>query len=182
MLKVVPAEPIDTHQTDRESYATAHARLAEIKAAITRIEKARWDASGGDDIDTAAEAYLAGGPPPDSFEPDLKRLVAERAVAERAVAIGRERVAAANEAQKNKVTKSLRPAHREAAAHVAACVIQLGEANAEEARVRRQAPAGKLDFLSYPGVDLSQFNSTAKYFLRFLKRHGIVPAPRTEAD
>ncbi len=185
MLKVVPAMPeeeIDNHQVVRESYSKVHARLTEINAEIARLEKARWIANGGDDIDEAAEAYLAGTPPPDSFEPDLKRLVAERVVVERAVAIGRNRVAAANEIEKNRIKKSLRPAHREAAARVAACVIQLGEANAEESRIRHQAAPGKLDFLSYPGADMSQFNSTAKHFLRFLKRHGIEPAPRTEAE
>ncbi|MCH8859064.1 MAG: hypothetical protein IID54_05715, partial [Proteobacteria bacterium] len=91
-------------------------------------------------------------------------------------------LAEVTEAEPTRLTKSLRPAHREAAPRVADCLIALGEANAAESRVRHQAPAGKLVFLSYPGVDLSQFDSKAKHFLRFLKRHGIVPAPRTKAE
>ena len=177
----MPEEPINDHLTIHETYSKVRARLTEINAEIARLEKARWLANGGDDIDTAAEAYLDGAPQADSFEPDLKRLVAERAVVERAVAIGRKRVAEVNEAQKNEVANSLRPSHRRAAAHVAACVIQLAEANANESRIRRQASSGKLPFFSYPGVDLSQHDSNAKHYLRFLKRQGIEPAPRTEA-
>ena len=185
MLKAVPAVPeeqIDDHLAIRQSYAKVRQRLTEIEAEIARLEKARWVANGGDDIDAAAERYLDGAPQADSFEPELKTLIAEREVAARAVAIGRARVRAATEAEQNIVTKSLRPAHCQAAARVAACVIQLGQANAEEARIRQQAAGGKLPFLSFPNVDLSQHDSVAKHYLRYLKRaHGIEPARRLEA-
>ncbi len=101
---------------------------------------------------------------------------------ERAVGIAREKLNAARDARNREVVKSLRPAHRQAAQRVVACLIELGEANAEEARIRQQAPAGALPFLTFPGVDLAQPDTQAKRFLRYLKdNYDIEPAPRTEA-
>ena len=185
MLKVVSTVPeiqIDDYEAARESYSQIRQRQTEIKSEIARLEAARWAANGGDDLDAAAEAYLAGAPRADSFEPDLKKLVAERDVVERAVAIARERFTAARESRNNELVKALRPAHRQAATRVVACLIQLAAANAEEEYIRKQAPGGALPFLSYPGVDLGRQDTRAKYFLAYLKRiYGIVPAPRTEA-
>ena len=119
---------------------------------------------------------------PDSFQPELDRLRTEREVVERAVGIGRETLRAARAARNNEVVKSLRPAHRKAAERVAACVIQLAEANAEEAYIRERAPGGALPYLSYPGVDTGPADSKAKHFLAYLKRtYDIEPARRTEA-
>ncbi len=177
-----PEEQMDDYEAVRQSYAAIRQRLTEIKAEITRLEIARWKATGDDDLDAAAEAYLAGTSHDASFNPELDRLGAERDIVERAVGIARERFDAARESRNNEVVKSLHPAHRQAATRVAACLIQLAEANAEEARVRHQAPGGALPFLSFPGVDLGRQDTAAKHFLAYLKRiAGIEPAPRTEA-
>ncbi len=185
MLKAVPAVPeeqIDDYEAARQSYAHIRQRQTDIQAEITRLEAARWAANGGDDIDAAAEAYLAGAPQAASFEPELKKLGAEHAVVERAVGIAREKFNAAREARNNELVKSLRGAHRLAAERVVDCVIALAEANAAEARVRQQAPGGKLPFLSFPNVDLSRQDTVAKHFLAYLKRtYDIEPARRTEA-
>ncbi len=184
MLKVVSTmseEQVDEYEAARQSYTDIRQRLTEIKAEIARLEAARWAANGGDDLDAAAEAYL-DGVPASSFEPELKRLGAEREVVERAVGIARNRFGAAREARHNELTKSLRPAHRQAAARVVECLIQLAEANAQEAHIRQQAPGGGLPFLSFPNVDLGRQDTAAKHFLAYLKRiYGIEPAPRTEA-
>ncbi len=184
MLKTNGAGPEaahDDYQAARRSYADIRQRLTDIKAEITRLEIARWKATGDDDLSAAAEAYLAGTSHDASFNPELDRLGAERDIVERAVGIARERFDAARESRNNEVVKSLRPAHRQAATRVVACLIELAEANAEEVRIRQQAPGGKLPFLSFPGVDLSRQDTTAKHFLAYLKRNGIEPAPRTEA-
>lgn len=179
MLKIVgkeSEEPMDDYQAASQSYTEVRDRLTDIEAEISRIE------ATGDDLDAAAEAYLAGTSQDDSFEPKLTRLRAEREVVERAVRIARVKLNAARDARNNEIVKSLRPAHRQAAERVAACVTQLAEANAEEARVRQQAPGGALPFLSYPGVDIGQADSKAKHFLAYLKRtYNIEAARRTEA-
>ncbi len=180
-VRTVPEEQIDDYEAARFAYTAVRERLTKITAEISRLEAARWDAAQGDDLDAAAEAYLAGAPPA-SFEPELKKLNAERAVVERAVGIAREKFNAARESRNNELGKALRPAHRQAATRVADCLIQLAEANAEEVRIREQAPGGVLPFLSFPGVDLGRQDTAAKHFLAYLKRiAGIEPAPRTEA-
>ena len=185
MLKVVrtvPEEQINDYEAARFAYTAVRERFAKVTAEISRLEAARWDAAQGDDLDAAAEAYLAGAPQAASFEPELKKLNAERAVVERAVGIAREKFNAARESRNNELVKALRPAHRQAATRVADCLIQLAEANAEEVRIREQAPGGELPFLSFPGVDLGRQDTAAKHFLAYLKRiAGIEPAPRTEA-
>lgn len=185
MLKTNGAGPqaaSDNYEAVRRSYAHIRQRLTDIKAEITRLETARWKATGDDDLDAAAEAYLSGAPRADSFEPELERLIAEREVVERAVGLARERFGAARETRNNEVVKSLRPAHRQAAGRVVECLIQLAEANAAETRIRDQAPGGGLPFLSFPGVDLGRQDTQAKHFLAYLKRvYDIKPAPRTEA-
>lgn len=183
MLKVVrtvPEEQTDDYEAARFAYTGIRQRLTEINTEIARLESARWAATGGD-LDAAAEAYLTGTSGDVSFEPELKRLGVERAVVKRAVGIAREKFNAARAARNNELVKSLRGEHRLAAERVVDCVIELAEANAAEARVRQQAPGGKLPFLSFPNVDLSRQDTAAKHFLKYLKRHGIVPAPRTEA-
>ena len=185
MLKVVrtvPEEQIDDYEAARSAYTAVRERLTEIKTEITRLEAARRSTTENDDLDAAAESYLAGAPQADSFEPEIKKLVAERDVVDRAVGIARKRFGAAREARHNELTKTLRPAHRKAAARVAASLIQLAEANEEEAYIRQQAPGAALPFLSFPGVDLGRQDTAAKHFLAYLKRiYGIVPAPHPEA-
>lgn len=179
-VRTVPEEQIDDYEAASQSYRDAHERLTEIEAEISRLEDPRRTAVDDNDLDAAAKAYLAGTQDPASFKPLLERLRIERELVERAVGIGRERLNAARDARNNEIVKSLRPAHRQAAARVAECLVELAEANAEEARIRQQAPGGALPFLSFPGVDLGQPDTQAKRFLCYLKRtYGIEPAPRT---
>ena len=184
MLKIVgtaPEEHMDDYEATSQKYTEVRQRLTDIEAEIVRLENPDGTAIDDDPLDRAAEAYLTGPPQGASFTPLLERLRDERVVVERAVGIARRRLRAAGDARNNEVVKSLRPAHCKAAERVAACVIQLAEANAEEARVRQQAPGGALPFLSYPGVDTTQGGKT-KHFLTYLKRtYNIEPARHTAA-
>ncbi len=185
MLKVVsamPEEPTDEYETVRRAGATARARLTEIDAAIKRLKIANWNASDAGNLDVAAEAYLADPSRSGSSDVDLKKLDAEREVVARAVGIASEKIRVIQEAQIGAFVKSLRPAHRQAAARVVECLIDLAEANAAEAKIRLRAPGGRLPFLSFPSVDLGRPNTAAKHFLAYLKRaYSIVPVPRTKA-
>ncbi len=178
--KVLPAtleEQPDEYEIARRTYSDVSKRLGEIETKIEQLQITHYRATGGDDLDVAAEAYLVDPSGFASFEPELKKLTAEREVAQRAAKIAGEKFTAIQDARARAHVSSLRPAHRQAAAHVAACVIELGKANAEERRIRLQAPGGKLIYFGYPGVDLTQQDCRAKHFLRFLKRNGIEPAP-----
>ncbi len=185
MLKTNGAGPEAAHndyRAARQSYADARERLTAINDEIARIDADRWAATTDASLDAAATAYLDGTPLTNSFESQLKRLLAEKEVVSHAVGIARQRFNVEREAQNNETVKSLRPSHREAATRVAACLVELAAANAEEAHIRQQAPGGALSFCSFPGVDLGRQDTQAKHFLAYLKRvYAIVPAPRTEA-
>ena len=173
-----PEARADDYQIASQNYAVARERLTVIDARIAEIKAGTVD----DVLDTAAAAYLADPLQAGSFQPELDRLGAEREVVERAVGIARGKFDAARSVRNNDVVKSLRPGHREAAARVAACLVELAAANADELRIRQRAPGGALSFCSFPGVDLGRQDTQAKHFLAYLKRvYAIMPAPRTEA-
>jgi hypothetical protein len=100
----------------------------------------------------------------------------------RAVDLAGKQFHAARENRNKAVVSGLRPAHKAAAARVAECLVALAEANAEESRIRARAPGLILPNLSYPNIDLSRQDTTAKHFLRYIERtYGVKPAPKFAA-
>lgn len=170
------------HEIARQAYSKARTPLRQLNADIARLEIEAWNTDDETRLTESAEAYLANGEQVSSLLPKLEELRSERLVVERAVDIARAKFYATKESKNREVVAALRPAHREAAARVAAAVIQLAEANAAEAKIRQRAPAAGLPFLSFPGVDLGSPDSQASHFLKFLQRtYSIKPAPRMEA-